>query len=104
MPHEVLVLSGGASKGNAHLGALQCMLLRGELDALKSYVGTSVGAIICTLLVSGYSPLEIFSVASKLDTTKDMNIAMLAREYGFMKNTTVRQCLESRVVDRKSVV
>lgn len=51
-----LVLSGGGVFGAALLGALHSL---SSLDAFKVFAGTSVGALICALLVIGYTPLEL---------------------------------------------
>lgn len=51
-----LVLSGGGVFGAALLGALHAL---NSLDPFKVFAGTSVGALICALLVIGYTPLEL---------------------------------------------
>lgn len=51
-----LVLSGGGVFGAALLGALHSL---SSLDPFKVFAGTSVGALICALLVIGYTPLEL---------------------------------------------
>lgn len=56
---STLVLSGGAMNGIVMLGSLQYCKDNGFLDQIKTYVGTSVGAIICYLLIIGYTPVEI---------------------------------------------
>jgi len=55
-----LVLAGGGTKGFALLGCLQLFNEYNLLKDINSYWGTSVGSIICTLLLIGYTPLEIF--------------------------------------------
>lgn len=57
---DALCLSGGGIKGICTLGALEYFSRFVELCSIKKYVGTSIGAIICLLLVCGYSPKEIF--------------------------------------------
>ena len=52
-----LVLSGGASKGGAHIGVIRALE---EQHIPISYIaGTSIGAIIGALYASGYSPDEM---------------------------------------------
>jgi NTE family protein len=58
-PHDTLVLSGGAVNGIIILGALQSYYDKSLLSNIKTYVGTSVGAIINYLLIIGYTPVEI---------------------------------------------
>lgn len=57
--YDTLVLSGGAVNGIIMLGALQYYKDKGLLAEIKTYVGTSVGAIINYLLIIGYTPVEI---------------------------------------------
>uniref|UniRef100_A0A6C0IDW6 PNPLA domain-containing protein n=1 Tax=viral metagenome TaxID=1070528 RepID=A0A6C0IDW6_9ZZZZ len=60
MPHyDTLVLSGGAVKGFALLGALQYAMDHGFLLSVHKYVGTSIGAILSYLLCIGYTPVEL---------------------------------------------
>ena len=56
---DTLVLSGGAINGIIMLGALQHYKDKDLLQNIKTYVGTSVGSIICYLLIIGYTPVEI---------------------------------------------
>lgn len=58
-----LVLSGGAAKGYAHLGALTALYEAGfSFDAIA---GSSVGAIIGALLADGLHPAEIKEIFDK---------------------------------------
>ena len=57
--YDTLVLSGGAINGIIILGALQYCKDKGLINKIKTYVGTSVGAIISYLLIIGYTPVEI---------------------------------------------
>ncbi|HNY01722.1 MAG TPA: patatin-like phospholipase family protein [Bacteroidales bacterium] len=52
-----LVLSGGASKGGAHVGVLRA--LEEQHVPVDYIVGTSIGAVVGALYASGYSPDEI---------------------------------------------
>ena len=56
---DTLVLSGGSSKGILILGALQYAQDNFLLNKINKYIGTSVGSIICFLLLIGYTPIEI---------------------------------------------
>lgn len=57
---DTVVLAGGGLRGLALLGALQQRQDTGELDAVRTYAGTSVGAIIAYLLIIGFTPIELF--------------------------------------------
>jgi NTE family protein len=62
---KVIVLSGGGTKGNIHLGALEQFASR--IKNVEKYIGTSIGAIINLLLSVGYTPLEIFTKGYELN-------------------------------------
>lgn len=63
-----LVLSGGGAKGYAMLGALQYIDETKGLTDIDEYWGTSVGSILCTLLIVGYTPFEAFHKLFVLDS------------------------------------
>lgn len=52
-----LVLSGGASKGGAHIGVIRA--LEEQQIPISYIVGTSIGAIIGAMYASGYTPDEM---------------------------------------------
>src|SRR3989304_6623420 len=56
---NTIILSGGGIGGLAHIGALQYLSTVIDLNNITTYVGTSVGGIICTLLCIGYKLNEI---------------------------------------------
>ena len=57
--YDTLVISGGSMNGLGILGALQFLKDQNKLENIVNYVGVSVGAIICYLLIIGYTPIEI---------------------------------------------
>lgn len=68
IPHKegvVLVLSGGGTKGLAHIGVLE--VLERENIPIAAIVGTSMGAIIGGLYASGYNAEEMREIISELD-------------------------------------
>ncbi|MCK9203072.1 MAG: patatin-like phospholipase family protein [Bacteroidales bacterium] len=52
-----LVLSGGASKGGAHIGVIRA--LEEQKIPISCIIGTSIGAVVGSLYASGYSPDEM---------------------------------------------
>ena len=66
LPRE-LVLSGGGTGGLAMLGALHRLREAGRLDHVTRWVSASVGSIIASLLLSGYTPLTVYKVLEGLD-------------------------------------
>jgi len=59
---DAIVISGGGIKGICSLGALQYEYEKTtyDYDNVKIYAGTSIGAIICLLLICGYTPIDAF--------------------------------------------
>jgi NTE family protein len=58
-PYDTLVLSGNSTNAIYTLGAL--LRIKDKLDMIQTYVGTSSGAMIVTLLAIGYEPIDILS-------------------------------------------
>ncbi|ARF09348.1 patatin-like phospholipase [Catovirus CTV1] len=65
-----LVLSGGGIKGIAHVGALQALHDYGCLDNIDTVAGTSVGALIGTLFIIGYTPKDLYDFIMIFDMSK----------------------------------
>ncbi|MBR1657334.1 MAG: patatin-like phospholipase family protein [Synergistaceae bacterium] len=61
----VLVLSGGGTKGYAHLGVMETLELNGI--PIVGIVGTSMGALMGALRASGYSTQEMHRILKELD-------------------------------------
>ena len=59
LDYDTLVISGGSSTGIVTLGSLQYAYDNYFLSKVENYIGTSSGAIICYLLIIGYTPIEI---------------------------------------------
>ena len=57
--YDTIVLSSGSSKGLLILGALQFAKDSYFIKNIKTFIGTSVGSMICYLLAIGYTPIEI---------------------------------------------
>jgi NTE family protein len=60
----MLVLSGGGAKGLAHIGVLRALDEAGVRPAM--IVGTSMGSIVGALAASGYSAMQLDSLARSL--------------------------------------
>lgn len=58
---DALVLSGGGMKGLYLLGSLEYLYTEVGFSHIKGYYGVSIGAVICVLLLLGYSPLEVMA-------------------------------------------
>jgi predicted acylesterase/phospholipase RssA len=58
---DTIILSGGSTTGIVMLGKLTKLILFNGLDIknIKTFGGTSIGAVICLLLAVGYEPPDI---------------------------------------------
>ena len=56
---KTLVISGGSTKGIMALGALHFIQSMCSLREIKSFYGTSVGALISLLIAIGHQPVEL---------------------------------------------
>lgn len=68
--YDTLVLSGGGPAGFLTLGSLEYFYRLKHLSNIKNYIGVSSGAILCYLLVLGYTPIEILVRLSTSDIMK----------------------------------
>lgn len=64
-----LVLSGGGVKGLCILGALHHYIESDKIDVskIKEFVGSSIGSVLCLLLICGYSTSEILDIIINMD-------------------------------------
>lgn len=81
---DTLVLSGGAFKGIAQLGALYRLTKEKLLDNIKVLAATSVGSLIGFLLIIGFNPKELYIFFTKLDysLTTDISLSNIIDNYG----------------------
>jgi len=75
---KILVMSGGGMKGMASIGALFALDEHKMLDTIDTYLGTSIGAVLCSLLVLGYSVQEIYDISTTIDFNKVKNIDFMS--------------------------
>lgn len=69
MPIKHLVLSGGGARGFATLGTLNYLIKKGVIktELIRTFVGSSVGAIIALFLNCGYTPKQLYDIALNLN-------------------------------------
>lgn len=81
---EILVLSGGATKGVAQLGAMHCLNAYSMLSDIKTVAGTSAGAMIGMLFCAGYQPYELYKFISLIDLNmvKKLDTQNVITKYG----------------------
>lgn len=82
---EILVLSGGSTKGVAQLGALHCLKKNNMLDNIKTIAASSIGSAVGMLYSIGYQPMEFFKFLKLLNINQMKNIDTqnVVTKYGF---------------------
>jgi predicted acylesterase/phospholipase RssA len=100
---STLVISGGSTKGILVLGGLTFLEERGWLTTFDTYIGTSVGAIVCYLLIIGYTPLELITyicVNDIGDKLKMIDILNLLENKGAVSYEYVDEFLEKLTLEK----
>ena len=59
-----IVLSGGGTRGIAHIGVLRALGERGIFP--DCIAGASAGAIVGALYAAGYAPLDVYAVGDRV--------------------------------------
>ena len=87
---KILSLCGGGIRGIAHLGVLKYLEENNIIKNIEIFSGTSIGAILVSLLILGYSVNDIFDFVLSLDFTRIFQfdkLETLTDHYGFDKGT-----------------
>lgn len=81
---KVLVLSGGSVKGIAHIGVITALDRLGKLKNIDTFAGTSIGSLICALVVLGYDSHELhqFIMRFQLELLKNLKFENLLDKLG----------------------
>lgn len=97
---DILVLSGGASKGIAQIGALHCMKKHNMLPDVKTIAATSAGSMTGLLYIMGYQPLEMYRIIKLIDLemVKDINAYNLITKYGLDDGTRLMLVIKKLMI------
>ena len=71
---SILVVGGGGIKGLSALGAITKLKELEIINYPEIFCGTSAGAMICFLLLIGYSPYDIFTLLYEIDFSSLFNL------------------------------
>jgi NTE family protein len=82
--YKCLVISGGAAKGMVSLGVMAKHW--DELKGVTTLVGTSVGAVICTLFSMGLSVDEMYDIGSRSRPNLPVGVQWIGRLVGLITN------------------
>jgi predicted acylesterase/phospholipase RssA len=84
--YNKLVLSGGGKRGLLQLGSLQYIYDNIDMSNINTYIGTSIGSILCYFLIIGYTPIELLTLVCTTKIMKQFNNADL---YGLFHGQSV---------------
>jgi predicted acylesterase/phospholipase RssA len=99
---EILCLGAGGIKGLDELGAIWWFWLNGNLEKLHSYIGSSIGGIICALLAMGWLPHQILEYAIDAELFKDVSelpVTQVVHEFGIVSNKSFDDALGKKLGD-----
>lgn len=101
--YDTLVISGASAKGIIFLGSLQYLYDNYILNHIKTYVGTSIGSIICYLLVIGYTPIEIMvyiSTHQLFEKMQAFDILGMVKGKGAFSFSLIQEELEKMSIEK----
>lgn len=102
--YDTLILSGNSTNAIVTLGALQCLMDNGYIENIKTYIGTSSGAILSLLLLIGYQPIEILvylcieKVYKKMGQFNISNMLLMGKP--LMSFEPIESCLEQLIMEK----
>lgn len=101
---NILVLSGGGIKGLAHLGALHFLEEENILNDIQIFAGTSVGALLSTLIIIGYRPAQIFDILlnENLNNLKCIDIFDIFDTFGIDSGKNI-QFFINRLIEKRDL-
>lgn len=101
--YDTLVISGASAKGIIFLGGLQYLYDNYILNHIKTYIGTSIGSIICYLLVIGYTPIEIMvyiSTHQLFEKMQAFDILGMVKGKGAFSFSLIQEELEKMSIEK----
>lgn len=83
-----LTIGGGNFKGISYLGALEYLHQNNLVNKIDNFYGTSVGSIIGTFFLIGYTPFDIFKFILELNLEDfwDFNITNIETNYSLISD------------------
>ena len=71
---NILILSGGGMKGITILGAIKYLEENNIIENIDTFIGSSIGGLICILLIIGYKSTDIYKFSEIFDMSNIMDI------------------------------
>jgi len=107
MTIDTLCMSSGGIQGLSFIASLQYLINNNyiNLSKINTFVGTSMGALICFLLIIGYTPDELINFLSTYDFTKlelAADLFLLEEKFGLDNGDAIIKLLTT-LCDRKLI-
>lgn len=107
MSFKKLVISGGGSKGLILLGALHRFVESDKikLEDVEEFAGTSIGSVLCLLIICGYTCTEILEHATFIDqnffnSKQSQTIWEMMENFGALSMTKFMSYLEKLMIQK----
>lgn len=93
---DTLVLSGGSLKGIAHIGVFRALREKNIIQNIKTIAGTSVGSLMASLFVIGYTPEELEELTTILnfELMKNIKMEQILNKFGLDEGKKIEYVLE----------
>jgi hypothetical protein len=102
--YDIVVLSGGGQRGIGEVGALHYHWEKGNLDNVKIYAGTSVGSVICLMLICGYTPQDIFAkvynISNFFSSDSPIDLWGLVSNYGILDISPFINIVKDMIIEK----
>lgn len=97
-----LCLSSGGINGWIFIGILSYLYKLNKLNEIKYYIGTSIGAIICLLLILNYEPLEILKLSCNNNISEyfTLSISNIKEGYGLYNIENLKLYLKQLILNK----
>lgn len=93
---KTIVIGGCGVNGLSLIGSLK-YLQENELDTnnMKNYIGTSIGSILCLLLVCEIDMITLENMIKKNDKIFEMDISNFFEKYGIINSTNLLKIIDT---------
>lgn len=89
--YQHLVLSGGGIRGIAFLGAIAYLEENNLVKDIKTFVGSSIGAVLCCLLCLGYRTPQLYNFLNEINFQElpQINVMKIITHFGLDSGNTL---------------